>query len=723
MGRKKKNKKKNNHNGRRKNDASSLRGNIMDVFRNNPTETFNYKQIAARLHISNSEVRKRIFQYLNELAEMEMLENKSYGKFHLHESQLAVFQGTIEFTKSGSAYVITPELKEDIYISEYHTHLALHGDEVEVILIGGKKGKVEGKVIAVLQRNVEQYVGVIEINEYGTFVIPSNPRIHVDFYIDKSKINNAKNGQKVVIELLDWTNPDKSPFGKVVSVLGDTGINDVEMHAILVEFGLPFEFPNHVLEAAKNIPTTLSEKELKERKDYRDVPTFTIDPADAKDFDDALSFRQIDEDTYEVGIHIADVSHYVTPGSEIDKEAYKRATSVYLVDRVVPMLPEVLSNFICSLQPHEDRLCMSAVFELNTQGKIKSEWFGKTVIHSNKAYSYEEVQKIIEGTAHDEYKNEILQLHTWAQQFRKKRFKEGALEFSSIEVKFHLDEAGKPTGVYHKIMKEANFLIEEFMLLANKKIAKHVGLVKNEKSQKPFVYRVHDLPDPDKLQTLRDFLSRLGYKLQNTKPEDASKALNKLMKEIKGTPEEETIKQMAIRTMAKAYYTTENIGHYGLAFDYYTHFTSPIRRYPDILVHRLINAYAKEKSYSKKDYLEKMCRHASEMEKRAVDAERASIKYKQVEFMLDKIGEQFTGNISGLTRWGIYVELEDTRIEGMIPLNSLTDDTYRYDEKKNIVVGIRYGEVFEFGDKLRVEVYGADIVLKQLDFRLVSIPN
>lgn len=721
MAKKKKHNKKKKRSEFHKKNSSSLRAEIMDIFRNNPSKIFNYKQIASRLHISNSETRKRIFQYINELADLEMLTHKSHGKFQLHSSQVAVLSGTIDFTKNGSAYVIIPNFNEDIYISEGNTGFALQGDEVEVILIGGKKGKLEGKVQSVLKREADQYVGVIEINEHSAFVVPTNPRIHVDFYIDKSKLKNAKNGQKVVVELIDWTDPEKSPFAKVVSVLGDAGIHEVEMHAILVEFGLPFEFPDHVLNEADKIPTTIEEKEILKRRDFREITTFTIDPADAKDFDDALSFRQLTEETFEVGIHIADVSHYVKPGSVIDKEAFKRSTSVYLVDRVVPMLPEVLSNDICSLRPNEDRLCMSVVFEMDIWGKIKNEWVGKTVIKSNKRYAYEEVQAIIEG-ADDEFSKEILLLNKWAQRMRLKRFKEGALEFSSTEVKFTLDETGKPTGVYHKIMKEANFLIEEFMLLANRKIARRVGVVKKPNTPKPFVYRVHDLPDPDKLLTLKEFLGRIGYKLQSTRPENASKALNLLMQEIKDSPEEETIKQMAIRTMAKAIYTTENIGHYGLAFDYYTHFTSPIRRYSDILVHRLITAYAEGKTYSNIEELESMSLHISNMEKKAIDAERASIKYKQVEFMLDKIGEQFTGNISGLTRWGIYVELEDTKIEGMIPLNSLTDDTYRFDERQNIIVGIHGGDIFEFGDRLRVQVNGADIILKQLDFRLVK-PN
>src|SRR5690554_460760 len=718
MGKKKKYNKKRSGKSHVKKDASSLRGNIMQVFRNEPSEALNYKQVSARLNISDSETRKRIFQYLHELVGLEMLESSSHGKFKLHESQSSVLSGIIEFIKSGAAYVRTDEIKEDIYISEENTGTALHGDEVEVILVGGRRGKLEGKINSVIKRNTEQYVGVIEITEKNAFVIASSHRVHVDFYVDKNKIQNAKNGQKVVVELIDWTDQDKSPYARVISVLGDVGDHDVEIHAILVEFGLPFEFLDNVLSAADDIPVEISKEEIAKRRDFREVTTFTIDPEDAKDFDDALSFRILNDNTYEVGIHIADVSHYVKPGSVIDKEAYKRASSVYLVDRVVPMLPEVLSNFVCSLRPDEDKLCMSAVFELDQNGKVQKEWFGKTIIRSNKRYSYEDAQKVIEG-GNDIFKNEIVQLNTWAQKMRRDRFKEGALEFSSIEVKFILDKEGKPTGVYHKVMKEANFLIEEFMLLANKRVAAHVGKIKKGSEAKPFVYRVHDLPDPDKLQTLKEFLGRIGYKLKSTKPEKASWALNELMHEIKDKPEEEIVKQMAIRTMSKAVYTTENIGHYGLSFEYYAHFTSPIRRYPDVLVHRLIDAYNHGKKYSSIDELENMSEHSSSMEKKAADAERASIKYKQVEFMLNKIGEHFSGNISGITRWGIYVELEDTKIEGMIPLSSMDDDVYRYDERKNQIIGTKYHEVFEFGDKLRVKVHGADLILKQLDFRIV----
>lgn len=699
-------------------DKATLRSEIMTFFRGNPGGHFNYKQVAARLNITNSEARKLVLKVLNELAELNLLNEISSGKFELHPSETSVLQGVIDFTKSGSAYVSSDSIKEDIYIPEKGTGVALNGDTVEVSITGGRRGKPEGKVTSVVSRGSDQFVGVIEISDKHAFVVPSNQRIHVDFYIDKSKTKKAKNGEKVVIKLLDWTDETKSPFGEVITVLGAPGDHDVEMHAILVEFGLPFEFPQRVLDAAQKVDVSISNEEIARRRDFRSSPTFTIDPEDAKDFDDALSLKSIDENTFEVGIHIADVSHYVQPGSIIDDEAVKRATSVYLVDRVVPMLPEVLSNFVCSLRPDEDKLCMSAVFHVDASGKVKKEWFGKTIIRSNRRFTYQQAQDIIEGAKGD-FSEEILQLNTWAKKMRKIRMDNGALEFSGIEVKFNLDENGKPIGVFHKTMKEANFLIEEFMLLANKRVAEFVGKVKKGNTAKPFVYRVHDLPDPEKLMMLKDFVGRLGYKLQSVNPENASRALNILMEQVKDKPEEDIVKQMAIRTMSKAIYTTENIGHYGLAFEYYTHFTSPIRRYPDVMVHRLLYQYEHGQKGLDTETLEKLCKHSSNMEKKAADAERASIKYKQVEFMLDKIGEHFSGTVSGLTRWGLYVELEDTKIEGMIPLNSMQDDVYRYDDKKNQIVGTRYKEVIEFGDKVRVKVEGADLILKQLDFRMV----
>ncbi len=717
MGRKNKNRRKPNKVGQRTVNKASLRAEIMSEFRSNPGKVYNYKQMSARLNITMSEGRKLVLKTLNELVDIEMLVQPSIGKFEIHPSQVALLKGKIEFLKSGAAYVQLYDSTEEVFVSNNNTGLAFHGDDVEVSIIGWKRGKPEGKVSKVVERNKTQFVGVLEVSPKHAFVISTSQRDHTDFFVDRSKLNNAENGDKVIVKFLDWTDPDKSPFGEIIAVLGKPGLHETEMHAIMAEFGLPFEFPEAVEKEASQIDVEISEAEIAKRKDFRKVTTFTIDPHDAKDFDDALSLRKIKENRYEVGIHIADVSHYVQPNDIIDKEARQRATSVYLVDRVIPMLPEVLSNLVCSLRPKEDKLCMSAVFELNEKGEVLEEWFGKTVIHSDRRFTYEEAQEIIEG-ADGDFKEEILQLHAWASDMRKQRMNAGALEFGGVEVKFNLDDDGKPTGVYKKVLKEANFLIEEFMLLANRRVAQFVGKPKSG-PPKPFIYRVHDLPDPDKLKILKDFVHRLGYKLKSARPEHASEALNELMQQVKGKTEEDVIKQMAIRAMAKATYETENIGHYGLAFDFYTHFTSPIRRYPDLIVHRLIDAYSKEKAPPKIESLDKSCKHSSYMEKMAAEAERSSIKYKQVEFMLDKIGSSFQGVINGMNKWGIFVELVDTKIEGMIPLSTMDDDRYRYDEKTNRIIGIRYKEVFEFGDPINVELFAADISQKQLEFRML----
>ncbi len=695
-----------------------LSGPIMSIFRENSGQSLNYKQVSSRLDLSSPAGRQAVLSELQALKAMDLLKEVERGKFSLHPDQIATLVGSMDFTKSGSAYMIPEGGGADVYISEKNTKLALHGDRVEVILTKKSRGQFEGRVERVVERVAESFVGVIEISDKHAFFVPSNPRIHVDFYVDHKKLNGAKNGQKVIVKMLDWTDDQRSPFAEVIDVLGEPGDNEVEMHAILVEFGLPYEFPKAVLEAADKIPTKISQKEIDARRDMRTTTTFTIDPEDAKDFDDALSIRSLGDDQYEVGIHIADVSHYVKPGDIIDQEAVKRATSVYLVDRVVPMLPEVLSNMVCSLRPDEDKLCMSAVFNLNSGGKILKSWFGRTIIRSDRRFTYEEAQKVIESGKGD-FSSEILRLNNWARSMRKKRMQSGAIEFGGAEIKFKLDEKGKPVGVYQKVMKEANWLIEEFMLLANKRVAEHIGIKKKDERPKTFVYRIHDLPDPEKLKVLKDFVARMGYRLSSTDPEKASRALNQLMDAVKGKAEEEIVKQMAIRSMAKAVYSTENIGHYGLGFSHYTHFTSPIRRYPDVMAHRLLEDYKNGAKSADSTSLEKSCKHSSNMEKRASDAERASIKYKQVEYMLDKIGEVFYGNISGLTRWGMFVALEENKCEGMIPLNTMDDDIYRYDEKKNRIEGVRYKEVYEFGDRVKVLVKGADLLQKQLDFRIV----
>jgi len=698
-------------------NKASIRGNVMQVFRENPSKELNYKQVSSRIGASDSESRKLVRSVLDELVDLDLLAKPSLGKYEIHPDQLATMVGTIDFSKGGMGFVEIASLKDDVLISPENTGFALQGDTVQISITGSKRGKAEGKVIKVEERFTTEFVGVLEITSKGGFLVPTNKKIHTDFYVDREKMNGAKNGQKVIVKMLDWTEENKLPFAKVITVLGDPGDNDVEMHAILAEFGLPYEFPENVIEAADKIKITIDEEEISKRRDFRKVKTFTIDPSDAKDFDDAISYQKINENTFEVGIHIADVSHYVQPGSILDKEASKRATSVYLVDRVVPMLPEVLSNHVCSLRPNEEKLCMSAVFTLDANGKVKKEWFGKTIIESDKRFTYDDAQELIEGKK-GAFSEEITLINSWARQMRADRIKHGALEFSGEEVKFELDNEGKPIRVHQKVMKEANWLIEEFMLLANKRVARFVGYSKKPVNPTPFVYRIHDLPDPDKLKTLQDFVKRLGYKPPRLEPETAARALNKLFEQVKGSSEESAIKQLAIRTMSKAVYSTENIGHYGLAFEYYTHFTSPIRRYPDVLVHRQLEAILRKGKKESKSYLDIQCKHSSNMEKRATDAERSSIKYKQVEYMVDKIGQIFTGSINGLTKWGMFVELDETKIEGMVSLNTMDDDIYRYDEKKNQIVGTRYKEVFEFGDKVSVEVSGADLGLKQLEFRL-----
>ena len=713
--------KKNNINprvGRKVPKASNLKSDVMLLFRENHAKNYNYKQVASRLGIEDGESRKALLVVLKQLVGVEMLTEPGTGKFQLHQSQVAALIGTIDFTRSGAGYVSVENIKDDIYISEGSTGSALHGDTVEIVIVGAFRGTPKGKVLNVVERAASEFVGIIDIKGDHVFCIMSNSRIHVDFFIGQKNLKGAVHGDKVIVRLVEWPNPDKAPFGEVVSVLGKPGINEVEMHAILVEFGLPYEFPAEVVRAAEAIPIEISDQEISRRRDFRGITTFTIDPEDAKDFDDALSFHDKGNGKYEVGIHIADVSHYVAPNSVIDKEALRRATSVYLVDRVVPMLPEVLSNYVCSLRPHEDKLCVSAVFEMDENGKVGTEWFGKTVINSQHRFTYEDAQAIIEGKD-GPFHIEVRQLNTWARTLRAERIKKGALEFSGSEVKFKLDANGKPIAVYQKVMRESNQLIEEFMLLANRQIARFLSKSPKSGEKRVSIYRIHDLPDQEKLNTLRDFVSRMDYRVKPIKPESASQSLNALMQQAKGKPEEDVIKQLAIRSMAKAVYSTDNIGHFGLAFEYYTHFTSPIRRYPDVMVHRLLEKLESGKVPESVNEMERQCKHSSNMEKRAADAERTSIKYKQVEFMLDKVGQKFNGTISGLTRWGMYVEIADIKIEGLVPINSMTNDTYRYDEKTNRVMGSRYKEIFEFGTSVEIQVESADLAQRQLEFRII----
>lgn len=689
---------------------------IFHLLKTTPNKEFNYKQISALLLVKDQDSREMIREVLDSFVKSGLAESADQGRYkYKHQEDFII--GVVDVTRSGAGYLISDEEKEDLYIQSENMNMALHGDKVKVKTFLSKKGKrLEGKVVEVVERSRSAYPGIIQLQQHSGFFIPDNQRIHVDFYIPKNNLNGAKDGQKVLVSLESWERSDKNPTGRVEKILGYPGENDAEIHAILAEFELPYEFPEYVEESAAKLSLELSEEEVAKRRDFRDTTTFTIDPFDAKDFDDALSVKTLENGNYEIGIHIADVSHYVKPGTILDKEAVNRATSVYLVDRVVPMLPEVLSNGLCSLRPNEDKFCFSAVFEIDDLAQVKNQWFGRTIIHSDRRFTYEEAQAIIEGGEGD-FKTEILLLDRLAKIMRKDRVKHGAIEFGSEEVKFKLDENGKPVGIYQKIMKDSNKLIEEFMLLANKRVAELFG---KANPPKPFVYRVHDLPDPEKLKVLKDYIRNFGYKLQHVEGKSAAFALNQLLESVSGKPEEGIIKQLAVRSMAKAIYTIENIGHYGLAFEHYSHFTSPIRRYPDIMVHRSLQQLLDKREERDVKTLELQAKHSSVMERKAVEAERASIKYMQVQYMINKIGDQFDGIISGLSNWGMFVEIIENKCEGMIQLRSMSDDFYTFDENRYVVEGQRWGREFHLGDRIRIEVKAADLIKKQLDFVFVD---
>ncbi len=597
----------------------------------------------------------------------------------------------------------------------------------------------EGEIVEILIRAKSEFVGTIEISKNFAFLSSSGPRSGPDVFIPLSKLKGARNGDKAIAKITDWQAGEKNPTGEVIAVLGKAGENNTEMHAILAEYGLPYEFPKEVENDANKIPTEITPEEISNRRDFRSITTFTIDPVDAKDFDDALSIRLVSKNgepnLWEIGVHIADVSHYLHPKTILDKEAFERATSVYLVDRVVPMLPEILSNNVCSLRPKEEKLCFSAVFEMDEEANIQSEWFGRTVINSDRRFSYEEAQLVLE-TKEGDFVNELLTLDKIAKKLREIRFKMGSIGFDKVEVKFNLDKDGDPIGVFFKVAKDSNMLIEDFMLLANRKVAEFIGkngahyqsskkaYSKPAAAQLPFVYRVHDAPDKDRLTAFSDLVGRFGYKLKINSPKEVADSMNKLLKEVVGKREESMVEQLAIRTMAKAIYTTKNIGHYGLAFDYYTHFTSPIRRYPDVMVHRLLQFYldkkhSQENSKVLTEDLELKCKHSSDMEKRAAEAERASIKYKQVQFMQDHIGDVFEGVISGVSEWGLYVEIVENHCEGMVRMKDLEGDFFVYDEENYCYWGKKTKLKYQLGDKVMVKIKRADLVKKQLDFEMV----
>ena len=708
---------------------------VLDVFREHPYKSYNYKQVIKKLNqlpfadeaepllmlFSEDQLRLTMMSLLESMASAEELEETDRGKYRIWPVSHFV-EGIIDVTSNGSAYVMNEEFEDDIFIDRNYTLNALNGDKVKVNLFARRPGKrPEGEVVEVLERARTEFAGTVQVSGKFAFLASDSARSGVDIFIPLQSLNGATNGDKAVARITEWNADAKNPMGEIVRVLGKPGEHKAEMDAILVEYGFPLEFPADVEKEAEEIPYRIPRKEISKRRDFRKVPTFTIDPVDAKDFDDALSVQTLPSGNLEVGIHIADVSYYVEPDTALDEEAFDRATSVYLVDRVIPMLPEKLSNMVCSLRPGEDKLCFSAVFELDENGTVLNEWFGRTIIHSQRRFTYEEAQEVIE-TGKGDLHELILPLHHLAQLMRKRRFANGAITFDRVEVKFRLDEKAHPVDVYLKENKDSNKLIEEFMLLANRRVAEYVGkqLSKQEGKEYPFVYRIHDSPVPDKLEGFALFASRFGYKINTKSEKETAASINKLMKDIRGKREENVLEQLAIRSMSKAIYTTDNIGHYGLAFDFYTHFTSPIRRYPDVMVHRLLDHYLKGGKPAIADEIEDGCRHSTEREIRASEAERASVKFKQVQYLLDRKDEIFNGMISGVTEWGLYVEIADSKCEGLLRIRDLKDDFYELDEEQYCLIGHRSKKIYRLGDSLQVKLKSADLVKKQIDFILAE---
>ena len=693
---------------------------ITDVFEKSGNKPLNYKQVASKLNLHDDETRGLILEVLKEETRKGILQEPEKGKFILKQLKTFV-TGKVDMTSDGSAYIVSDdEFEEDIYVAPRKLRNALHGDIVKVYVYAKNKGrKKDGEVVEILQRAKMDFTGIIKLSDRFAFFVPDDRKMLHDIFIPLDGLNGAKDGYKAIAKIVDWPEDAKNPIGEITHVLGKQGENNAEMNAILADYGFPLAFPPEVEKEAESIKEEITKEEIAKRKDFRQVLTFTIDPADAKDFDDAISFQKLKNGNVEVGVHIADVSHYVKPGSALDKEAFERGTSVYLVDRVIPMLPERLSNGLCSLRPNEDKLCFSAVFELDNDANVVEQWFGQTIIHSDTRFSYEDAQEVLENKA-GKHSEELLKLNELAYKLRERKFKHGAISFESVEIKFRLDEQGKPLGVYVKERKDAHKLIEDFMLLANKKVAEFVAKKGKGKQKLTFVYRSHDSPKEDALLSFSQFASKFGYKIDMSSGRETARSLNFLMADVEGKKEQNVLTQLAIRSMAKAVYTTKKHSHYGLAFDYYTHFTSPIRRYPDVMVHRLLELYlADGKSVNEEEY-EKMSIHSSQMEKKAADAERASVKYKQAEYLQNNIGEEFSGIISGLTEWGMYVEIIANKCEGMIRLRDLNDDFYVLDEKNYCIIGQRRKKKYQLGDEVRILVKKVDLNKRQIDFTLVK---
>jgi ribonuclease R len=724
---------------KKKKNIADYSESILNILRKDHSQPFNYKQIAAKLGVDDASSRNKIIKTLKNLEGKGSIQELERGKYILTPSK-NYYTGVVDIAGRGQGYIIVDDLEEDIYVKNKNLNKALHGDVVEVYVFKRKKrGKTEGEITKILQRKRTEFVGVIQVLENFAFVDCSNAKMYTDIFIPKGNIGKAENGDKVLVAMEGWADNAESPMGKVIKVLGKPGEHNTEIHAILAQYGLPYEFPEDVEQYANNLDTSIQENEIKKRRDMRKTLTFTIDPKDAKDFDDALSFKELENGNYEIGIHIADVSHYLKPGTVLDDEAYERATSVYLVDRVVPMLPEVLSNNACSLRPNEEKYTFSAVFEINDKAEVINKWFGRTVTYSDARFAYEEAQYVIENPSEAEHEMPsevsitgkkynvdpnisaaILEMDRLAKILRKKRMRQGAISFDKVEVKFILDEENNPEGVYFKESKDANKLIEEFMLLANRSVAEFIG---KQNPKKTFVYRVHDEPDDEKIAALENIIKRFGYKLNTRDRNSTAASLNKLLQDVQGKKEQNLVDTLAIRSMSKAVYTTNNIGHYGLAFDYYTHFTSPIRRYPDVMVHRLLQKYLDGKSSAKEEVYEERCSHSSDMENLASNAERDSIKYMQVKYMKDHQDQDFLGVISGVTEWGVYVEIISNKCEGMVRLQDLKDDHYVFDRDEFAVIGSKSKNVYQLGDEVYVKVKNADLVKKHLDFIMLGHQN